>query len=250
MQLIDINNHLLPGYKTGAKVMRDSIRMSSQLVENGVQKVIATPFSLGEDNWETIKTSVALLQEELYKYDIPLTILPGRELHVTRAWLTNWQEDIILRESPHTLFFIESQDDLPALENVFFQMNVSRQKPILVQPERINFFQKDEKKLQNMLLHGAYIQLHAGSLLGDFGWKTKRFAWRLLESGDVFVIASGAIDATKKSCQLKEAYQGIAKRMGPEFVNTLQANAWSLGNKEVSSSLSQIEIKKGEEGTQ
>ncbi|MBC2245411.1 hypothetical protein HCB25_15215 [Listeria booriae] len=229
MQLIDINNHLLPGYKTGAKVMRDSIRMSSQLVENGVQKVIATPFSLGEDNWENIKTSVAILQEELYKYDIPLTVLPGRELHVTRAWLTNWQEDSILRESSHTLFYIESPDDLPALENVFFQMNVSRQKPILVQPERIKIFQKDEKRLQNMLLHGAYIQLHAGSLLGDFGWKTKRFAWRLLESGDVFVIASGAIDATKKSCRLKEAYQVIAKKMGLEFVNTLQANAWSLG---------------------
>ncbi|MBC2004941.1 hypothetical protein HCA78_14240 [Listeria booriae] len=229
MQLIDTNNHLLPGYKTGAKVMRDSIRMSSQLVENGVQKVIATPFSLGEDNWEIIKTSVALLQEELYKYDIPLTILPGRELHVTRAWLTNWQDDIILRESPHTLFFIESQDDLPALENVFFQMNVSRKKPIIVQPERIKFFQKDEKILHTMLLHGGYIQLNAGSILGDFGWKAKRLAWRLLERGDVFVIASGAIDASKKSCQLKDAYQVIAKRMGSEFVYKLQTNAWSLG---------------------
>jgi len=70
---IDIHNHILPGIDDGAQTVDDSIAIIKGFSEFGVKDFIATPHIMHnyhDNNPETIKAALQVLQSELNKNDL------------------------------------------------------------------------------------------------------------------------------------------------------------------------------------
>ena len=74
---------------------------------------------------------------------------------------------------------------------------------------------------------GALTQVTAGSILGDFGKKIKRFTKQLIDANLVHFIASDAhvSGGGKRVFKLRSAYNDIEKEYGKEVLDYFQENA-------------------------
>jgi protein-tyrosine phosphatase len=61
---------------------------------------------------------------------------------------------------------------------------------IIAHPERIPFFQQNSEALFRLVERGAELQVNLGSLLGNFGKKTKKFSLLLAKNDVIHYVAS------------------------------------------------------------
>ncbi|MBA3925610.1 tyrosine-protein phosphatase [Listeria rustica] len=232
MRIVDVHNHILPGLDHGAKTVRDSIKMATQAVKDGVDIIIATPQSSRQNgcNYEQVKLAVDIFQQELNRYEIPLVILPGQELKYDMAWFASNLEQALEKSRQYWLIDIGTKEIPTGIEGVVFQLTINKQLPVVSHPELNATFQKHPRLLEEYILRGMLAQVEAGSFLGKNGRKAKKLAWAMLEKDQIFVIASGAHDHIKKKNNLVEAYDRIQKKLGTETVQMLQKNAAYLAD--------------------
>jgi protein-tyrosine phosphatase len=76
------------------------------------------------------------------------------------------------------------------IEDVLFQVQVQGTVPVLAHPERIEAFQRDPDLLARFVERGMLSQITAGSVVGHFGRRARRFTNTLLRRRLVHVIAS------------------------------------------------------------
>ena len=77
--------------------------------------------------------------------------------------------------------------------------------------------------IKNWLSLGAVLQVTAASLLGRgyLGYYIKDFAWSLVESGQVSIVATDAHDTQERKAMMTAAYEAISTRLGPETAEML-----------------------------
>ena len=68
---------------------------------------------------------------------------------------------------------------------------------------------------------GAYYQVNGGSIRGDFGWRTKRFARTMIKNGMVQFVATDAHDASRRSPQFGSMSNWIEKKIGKTGLSDL-----------------------------
>ncbi len=82
--MLDLHCHILPGIDDGAASLADALAMARYCVQDGITHIAATPHSHRQCRLlrNDILPHVALLNAELTRAAIPLTILPGAEIQV------------------------------------------------------------------------------------------------------------------------------------------------------------------------
>jgi protein-tyrosine phosphatase len=228
--MIDLHCHILPGVDDGAATLADALAMARAAVADGITTIVATPHAFkGPLNVPVSRRDDALaeLREALQTQNIDLTILPGYECQIHENLLN------ILRTTPaYTLngagrtFLLELPSDFipPGLEQFLFNAQMANLDPILVHPERNLEVQKNPAVLATLIDRGLQIQLTAGSLTGEFGWRARRTAKKLLTNGWVQVLASDAHNPTRKAPMLSKALEIARDLIGPSAIDLVEAN--------------------------
>lgn len=84
--MIDLHCHILPGIDDGADTLTDSIDMAEKAVRQGITHILCTPH---HNNGKYVNPKVeviekvAVLQAELDRRNLPLTLLEGQEVRIT-----------------------------------------------------------------------------------------------------------------------------------------------------------------------
>jgi protein-tyrosine phosphatase len=217
---VDIHCHCLPGLDDGPATMSESLALCRALVDEGATTVIATPHQLGrfnECNEATqIKEAVLALNEELKSNDIALRVVPGADVRVDERICKLLEEDkvltladggkYILLELPHEVFI-----DIEPLLADLASMGVEA---IISHPERHSGLAKEPDILLKWLECPAHLQVTAGSLLGGFGRAIQRFAWQLLSSGWISLVATDCHDLNARRPCIKAAFERICEELG------------------------------------
>nr|WP_152549090.1 CpsB/CapC family capsule biosynthesis tyrosine phosphatase [Geomicrobium sp. JCM 19037] len=94
---------------------------------------------------------------------------------------------------------------------------------MLAQPEKNKAIQSDPDWLFDLVQSGIAVQLAAGSLLGDYGGGTKKFAYQLAKCGLTHFIGSDTHGGRKH--RLQKSYQEIARKFGSQKVDYYKDNA-------------------------
>ncbi|HEX3609923.1 MAG TPA: CpsB/CapC family capsule biosynthesis tyrosine phosphatase [Solirubrobacterales bacterium] len=83
--MIDLHCHILPGVDDGALDMRDSVAMGRQAVNDGIERVCATPHIRHDHDVsiDEIVARVGSLNERLGEEGLPLSVLQGGEVAET-----------------------------------------------------------------------------------------------------------------------------------------------------------------------
>jgi protein-tyrosine phosphatase len=211
--MIDLHCHILPDIDDGPKTLNESMAMARMAAADGIAVIVATPH-VNEKLYDPVEITrrVSLLNLQLRKEDIPLTIMPGADVSVVfkpaqvQGFTIN-DTEYILVEFPHS--------HLPATaKDILSQFVGHGYKPIITHPERNPSISANPELLLNLSGENIYVQVTAGSLTGEFGKKAQQCAQYLLRAGVVDVIATDAHSAKYRKPILSKGMQAAAEIVG------------------------------------
>jgi protein-tyrosine phosphatase len=221
LTVIDLHCHILPGIDDGAKDLAVSIEMAKASVAQGVTVAACTPHilpGLYHNSGPAIRAATAQLQIALDQEGIPLTLVPGADVHMTPDFVAGLRSGhlLTLADSRYVLVEPPHHTAPPQLEDFFFNMIVAGYVPILTHPERLSWVPSRYEIIKRLAQAGVWMQITAGSLSGTFGRNALYWSQRMLDEGFVHLVASDAHDAERRRPDLAVGRELVVKRVGAE----------------------------------
>ena len=220
--MYDLHAHILPGVDDGAKTPEDTIEMARVAAENGTKTILATPHRKDvNENWsvEHIRGLIYDMNARIQEQSIPLTLELGMENHLD----LELPDDILagralpMNETRYILIEMPFFGRPNYIEDVLFRIQLQGLTPVLAHPERIEAFQTDSSLLAEFVERGMLSQITAGSVLGYFGSRVRKFTRTLLQRGLVHIIASDTHFANgRRSPKLPSGVEAAAKIVGEQ----------------------------------
>ena len=223
--MIDLHCHILPGIDDGARDLETSLAMARAFVADGVSVVACTPHilpGLYHSSGPQIRRATAQLQQVLNQQNIPLHLTTGADNHVIPGFLSELRAGTLLSLADSRYVLVEPPHHVapPRLEELFFSLITANYVPILTHPERLTWINSAYASIERLHIAGAWFQLTAGSLAGDFGRNARYWAERLLDEGKVHLLATDAHDLKSRPPRLSRGRELAAERVGEmEAVN-------------------------------
>ena len=201
--MIDLHCHILPGVDDGPLDLAGSIAMAREHVARGTTVVAATPHVSWDypNGAESIASGVAELNGALQDEGIPLEVVTGAEVALTRAVDMSAEQLAGLRlgGGPWLLLEAPISVDSPGIEGLVGIVQSRGVRVLLAHPERCASFHTDPDLLGRLVAGGCLAQVTAGALTGFFGRTVQAAARRYLDAGLVHVVSSDAHDATHRA---------------------------------------------------
>ncbi|GGK34060.1 tyrosine protein phosphatase [Caldalkalibacillus thermarum] len=229
--MIDLHSHILPGVDDGAQSLTDSFALAKEAVNNGITTLFATPHHLNgvyTNHKQDVLDLVDYLQAEIDKQGIPLTILPGQEVHIYGEIVKDLQLNTLLTYNDQQKYLLLElpYDHVPAfVDRVIYEILLQGIIPIIPHPERNRKIREHPDLLYKMVKQGAMSQITAASLVGKFGFEVQKFSLQCVEHGLAHVIASDAHRAGKRGFYMQEAYQELDRQFGSQVVYEFKQTA-------------------------
>jgi protein-tyrosine phosphatase len=217
--MIDLHCHILPGIDDGAGDLETSLAMARTFVADGVLIVACTPHilpGLYHNSGPQIRDATAKLQQLLIERGIPLRLTTGADNHVIPGFLSELRSGKLLSLADSRYVLVEPPHHVapPRLEELFFNLITANYVPILTHPERLTWINSAYASMERLYTAGAWFQVTAGSLSGDFGRNARYWAERLLDEGKVHLLATDAHDLKARAPRLSRGRELAAKRVG------------------------------------
>ncbi|MBJ7329434.1 MAG: hypothetical protein JHC95_06030 [Solirubrobacteraceae bacterium] len=221
--MIDLHCHLLPGIDDGPTAMDQSVAMARAFADAGVERAVVTPhvsWDYPHVNAAGIHAAVEELSAELARAEVPLQILPGAEVALSRAGdlpeeeldaLTLADAGWLLVEPPFT-------PQITGIEAVLDSLLLRGKRLLLAHPERSPALAKDPERLRPYVDAGMLCQITASSLSGAFGRDVQRAGRRMISSGLAHVVSSDAHNTDRRPPGMQE---GVATLQDPELADWL-----------------------------
>ena len=171
-QNTDCHCHILPLLDDGATCMQESVLLAKYQVKWGFRKAVCTSHRVGKypNEPDHVQRLCGELQEELFRQDIPLELVPSMEYRLIpetwpetleKGWLLPWEGNHVLIELPihkaSRIGNIVPEDEIKRLLDMGLQ-------PVLAHPERYLYL--DMERYRSLKDAGVLFQRNIGSLDG------------------------------------------------------------------------------------
>jgi protein-tyrosine phosphatase len=224
--MIDIHHHLLWDLDDGATSVETSLAMARMAVEDGITHIVCTPHANSQYDYmpEVIDAKIAELERLLDEEKIALKLGRGCDFHMSFDNIEQSQKDparFSINGSGYLLVEIPDYGIPAGLTEIFYQMQITGLTLILTHPERNRTLQADQSRLLDWLRGGVLVQVTAGSVVGRMGKRAEKMAHELLENRWVNFLATDAHNTTSRPPLMREAFEAVAKRYGPDYAHLL-----------------------------
>lgn len=220
-KLIDVHCHLLPGIDDGAKNIEETRRLLEMECADGVKYVIVTPHyrkGMFEATEEERYRSFLQAREEAAKFGIKLKL--GCEYHRHGEMLDSLSHNLWTRMSGSRYILLEfsSMDAYAAIRNAVYDVVSRNLCPIVAHVERYPCLVEDIDKVAEIIDLGAYIQVNAGCILGEYGRKQKNFCNKLIKYDMIHFVGTDAHDSKDRIPNLGRCAAYLEKKKGSSYV--------------------------------
>jgi protein-tyrosine phosphatase len=228
MSIVDFHNHMIPAVDDGSESLDQSLVALKNMWDQGITHVITTPHfkastlkqpdafeaEMGriDECWGELLQAVAKRLPEL-RLDRGVELaLDDPDPSVTDSRVRLAGTRFVLVEFPN--FIIPPDSTRPLLH-----LRESGVTPIVAHPERYENLDDSLDVLHEWKRSGAFLQLDAGSIVGFYGARAEKLAWRCLESGIVDYLSSDY--HARGNCLVAGARQLLLARGGVAQFNAL-----------------------------
>lgn len=217
MTIVDLHCHLLPGVDDGPKNMAQSLDLARLAVSEGITYSLVTPHHMNGHYLNPRGSVIAktqAFQTELTANQIPLTVFPGQEVHLTGELLKALdQKDILFADSGNHYLMLElPEDSVPEYTWDMLDELLARQiVPVIVHPERNAGLQEAPNLLYKMIQLGCLSQLTANSYIGGFGKTVEKISAQFVEAGLCQILASDAHNTLGRSFKMASAFKKLSR---------------------------------------
>lgn len=227
--MIDIHCHLLPGIDDGPPTLEAALALAKACADDGITHTVVTPhvFPGRYENWKSsIEAEFTRFVDVLKTSGIPLELMWAGEVRLTPEAL-----DLLARnelpfvgrvENARTLLLEMPDGQVPLGAMLLVRRLIaSRIRPIIVHPERNRGVMEQPDRLHDFVDAGCFVQLTAGSLVGQFGAKAQTTAVALLDRHWVHAIASDAHNLTGRRPRMREARDWLTRHYDEKLARQL-----------------------------
>jgi len=218
--VIDFHNHLVPGVDDGAATPDETRAAMATMYAQGVRCIITTPhFNASssarpdevagwlahlEPAWEQARRIAAEFPGLRLERGVEAALdTPEPDFADPRLRLAG--TDFVLVEFP----FMQVP---PNGKGALFQMKLRGWRPVVAHPERYSNARSDLSDVAEWRGMGAFVQVNSGSLLGRYGERPQRLAWRLLRRGYADYLSSDY--HARGRCPVAEVRAELERRGG------------------------------------
>jgi protein-tyrosine phosphatase len=232
--LIDLHCHLLFGIDDGAADLGESLEMARLSVADGVRVIACTPHifpGVYNNTGPDIRIRIDALQSHLDEAGIECRLVSGGDVHVAPDLVAKLRSGEALSINDSRYVLVEPPHHIlpPNIEGLFFNLLSAGYIPILTHPERMSWIEREYDIIVRLVRSGAWMQITAGALLGDFGPRAKKWSSQLLREGLVHIVASDAHGARKRPPRMGEALATLNGLVGEvEALNLLQVRPHAI----------------------
>lgn len=225
--MIDLHSHILPKLCDGSQDLETSIAMAELAVADGITHLACTPHIYPPiycNHTAGITNAMLKLQQELDQREIPLQLIIGADVNMTPEVMTGLRKGVIPTLNHSRYFLLEPSHHNPVsnfigqIENFLYAGYV----PVITHPERLRWVNEKYHEFIQAVQLGAWIQITAGAITGDFGSIAKKNAERFLKDGYVHIIASDAHSIQKRPPILSKGVAETIKLLDNE------AETWKM----------------------
>ena len=167
---VDIHSHILPGIDDGAKNLKESVELITEMKKMGFSKIIGTPHTykgLYDNTNETIKKSYDSIINNI-KDEISIDY--ASEYMIDESILSKISNKSILTLKGRYVLIEMGFISAPLnLLEIIFELKTNGYIPILAHPERYAFLFDNFKLYQKLKHHGCKFQINLLSVNGYYG---------------------------------------------------------------------------------
>ena len=226
MNLIDIHCHILPKVDDGPDSVEESLKILKDMKRQGIKHVIVTPHyrpEMFEPSMKRVIYSYRHLRD--IAYDMGVSMSLGCEYYRNEQIIEHMdnRKRPVMAGSRYVLIEFSMNDLFPTIRNYVYELITHGYQPIIAHVERYFCCQKMEK-IQELKDMGALVQLNAGSVLGEEGWKLKLFCLDLMKKDLVDFIASDTHNTSDRKLNLKKCASYVTKKMGKQYAERIFFN--------------------------
>lgn len=226
MNLIDIHCHILPKVDDGPDSVEESLKILKDMRRQGIKHVIVTPHyrpEMFEPSMKRVIYSYRHLRD--IAYDMGVSMSLGCEYYRNEQIIEHMdnRKRPSMAGSRYVLIEFSMNDLFPTVRNYVYELVTHGYQPIVAHVERYFCCQKMEK-IQELKDMGALIQVNAGSVLGEEGWKLKKFCLELMKKDLIDFIASDTHNTSDRKLNLKKCASFVTKKMGKQYAERIFFN--------------------------
>ena len=216
---IDIHSHILPGVDDGSANLEMSMEMLYMAAKDGISQIILTPHNKpwyrNMDRTE-IETEVNRLQERMQEEALDIKLYTGNELYYRNGLTEELDERKAgtLADSHYVLVEFEPSADYDYIRNGAYALLMGGYYPIIAHVERYKNVCSKMDRVMELIRLGCFMQINAGSIMGNHGFGTKRFVKKMLKQDLVHFVATDAHDLARRRPCLSECAGYIGKKYG------------------------------------
>lgn len=219
---IDIHAHILSGIDDGAEDILTSIQMLRIAAENHISQIILTSHNKPmhhNANPEKIRLMTESLMKKAKLEGLDIQLYTGNELYYRSGLTQELLEGkvLTLAGSDYVLVEFNPMDDYDYIRNGIYSLIAGGYHPILAHVERYSRLNGRTERVEDLYEMGCYMQVNAGSVMGEYGFGTRLFVRSLLKEQMVHFVATDAHDTGKRAPRLKECADFIERKYGEEY---------------------------------
>lgn len=222
----DMHCHLLFGVDDGPESITETMALLQQEYDDGVRTIFLTPH-YREKMFECpvdLRVQKFELLKAYAKQRFPgLELILGCEIHVNMDVVQNLKSgkcstmgntDFVLLEFP------DSSNDRYIVERCHAVMH-SGYIPIIAHAERCTEVREKIDLLQKLVNMGVYIQMNAGSIIGEEGLRQKWFCKKAMKRNLLHFVGSDAHNLKRRKPNIGRCIRYIEKTMGKDYLEQI-----------------------------
>jgi protein-tyrosine phosphatase len=217
--MIDLHTHLLPDWDDGAKDWFRAGAMARAAEKDGITKICLTPHvyrltKYGND-LDLLEKKIAEFRRWAKRFQVEF--FRGAEVYIDDKIAANIRNiNLTINNSSYVFVEFPADSMIVGVRDLFYRIMLDGYIPIISHPERNIAFAKRPELLFHLVSMGAFAQVTAKSILGEFGSEARQSAEVFLQHNLVHIIASDAHDPENRPPLLSRAVKRVEKLLGAE----------------------------------
>lgn len=224
--MYDVHCHILPAFDDGAESLDEALQMARIALDDGITHLACTPHiypGLFDYDTQQIQQAVEAFRSELEAAAIPLVITMGADIQLVSEMLQRLQDGSMptINQSSYLLFEPPHHIAPSKFEEAVFNIIASGYVPIITHPERLSWLENHYQEFINITQQGAWMQITAGSLTGNFGKRPQYWAEKMLDDGIVHLLATDGHNLEGRAPILSQGRLAASKFVGEQEADAL-----------------------------
>lgn len=224
MEFVDLHNHALYATDDGPKSEKDMQSLIDAIYKDNIRHLCLTPHYhpgyFGENSARADRSFEKLRNYVSEKYP-DLKLYRGNEVRYDRGchqWIRQGVCHTINHSQYVLLDFDQGEEGNVIIKGTNSILNAGYI-PVLAHVERYRKVANSMEFIRELRENGVIIQVDAQSILGVFGFGSKRCCKRMLALGYVDAVATDAHGSILRPPSITESYKFIEKRYGKKYAD-------------------------------